>query len=164
MSFFFINQEIETLHALIRRMYVRLQYYFHIKMMGIFAWHGFHIKHTRCLKCILGDPVNSTSHVLFLLDRCLLQYGCLVWHKFTLYLIFSSNVCEYLRQCLCNYPETLLRDRKVYQFVEYFMFSSKTKYFKPCLFDSTSSCVYISFRSKELKNCQCQSVCLSLWW
>ena len=36
-----------------------------------------------------------------------------VWHKFTLYLIFSSNVCEYLRQCLCHYPETLLRDSKV---------------------------------------------------
>ena len=36
-----------------------------------------------------------------------------VWHKFTLYLIFSSNVCEYLRQCLCHYPETLLWDSKV---------------------------------------------------
>ena len=45
------------------------------------------------------------------LDRC--YYDMVVWHKFTLYLIFSSNVCEHLRQCLRNYPETLLRDREV---------------------------------------------------
>ena len=83
-----------------------LQFYFSHKDGDICM---INLQHTRCLKSNLRDPVN-TSHVLFL-DRC--YYDMVVWHKFTLYLIFSSNVCEYLRQCLRNYPETLLGDREV---------------------------------------------------